>query len=396
MYEKKDVYIKLTYNIIIEGTTYLIPPNPEYGYLCGYSLFIPKGCEKDTTLIVHSCNTGGRGLKKGSTAYHLDEANEVAKISTYDLNPGIWFGSDLKMPVLIPIIPRVADYYTHALGSEVLHNDVSGLIKAQEERNDEEKLSDKEIAQIQKQCWNITEQLVNMIKSSKLFLEQLEITIDDKVITEGYSAGSKFANLFTALHPEIVKACVCGGNSGLGILPISEYKGQILNYPLGVANIPNFDAESFKKTPQLYYIGTEDYNDPAMPKCDFKTDEKGNEIKDSEGNKIPVTDEKGNIIPILDDFGHIQPRFNANYTQTEIEQIHNLLGSNPQVRFDNNQRLYNALGVNAVFRKFPGTHKTVTNNHDGEYVYTNECVKDFIRNVLKKEKEMIEESKLHM
>ena len=46
---------------------------------------------------------------------------------------------------------------------------------------------------IQEQCKDIA----NMIKSSKLFLQNLGITIDDKVIAERYYAGSKFANCFT-------------------------------------------------------------------------------------------------------------------------------------------------------------------------------------------------------
>ena len=44
-------------DLVIEGTTYIIPPNPELGYACGYSIFVPKGCEVNTTLLMHSCNT---------------------------------------------------------------------------------------------------------------------------------------------------------------------------------------------------------------------------------------------------------------------------------------------------------------------------------------------------
>lgn len=390
MIEEKSVKFEGN-GYVIEGTTYLIPPNPEMGYVCGYSIFVPKDCQKDTTLIMHSCNTGN------NVPIHLEEANEIAKKSTYERpNPGMWFGSDLKMPVMIPLIPRVQGYYTQALGSKVLHNDVSTLIEDQDRRREEDKLSEEEIRQIQEQCRNLPTQVANMIKSAQLFLASIGINVDDKVIAEGYSAGSKFANCFTALHPELVKACISGGNSGLGILPLSEYKGQELRFPLGVSDIPDFDYEAFCSIPQLYYIGTEDFNDPAMPKTEYRVDENGEYILDNNGYRIPITDEKGDVVPTLDSSGRIQPRYKENYTQQEIVQIHELLGKNPQARFANNEAIYISLGINATFKRFPGDHNSVTQNHNGNYIYTNKCVKDFIRSVINNEKSLDESSKFHL
>lgn len=390
MIEEKKVKFEGN-GIVIEGTTYLIPPNPEMGYNCGYSIFIPKNCKQDTTLIMHSCNTGN------NVVIHLNQANEIAKRSTYaSPNPGMWFGYDLGMPVMIPLIPRVQGYYTQALGSKVYHNDVSTLIEDQERRRDEEKLTEEEILKIQEQCRDLPSQVANMIKSARIFLLSKGISVDDKVIAEGYSAGSKFANCFAALHPELVKACICGGNSGLGILPLTEYKGQKLNFPLGVADIPNFDYEAFCSIPQLFYIGIEDFNDPAMPKCQFQVDKNNEYSLDSNGYRIPITDDEGNIIPILDKNGRIQPRYKENYTQHEIEQIHQLLGNNPQTRFTNNETIYSLLGINAIFRRFPGNHNTVTQNHNESYFYTNECVKEFIRSITMKEKNLDDSSNFHL
>lgn len=132
----------------------------------------------------------------------------------------MWFGNDLNMPVMIPLIPRVQWYYTQALGSKIFHNEISGLINDQSNRQDNDKLSKNELLQIQEQCKDIPEQVVSMIKSGREFLQTLDIHVDDKIIVEGYSAGTKFANCYTELHPEIVKACICGGNSGLGIIPL--------------------------------------------------------------------------------------------------------------------------------------------------------------------------------
>lgn len=386
MVEKKEIK-----GSVIEGTVYIMPPSPENGYACGYSIFVPKNCNQNTTLLMHSCNTGF------NVPVHLDEAIDIAKRSTYEKpNSGMLIGNDLNMPVIIPLIPRVQGYYTQALGSNILHNDISTLVEDQERRKEEERLTEEEIAQIQEQCKDLPDQVAQMIKSAQYFLSELGITVDSKVIVEGYSAGSKFANYFTALHPELVKACICGGNSGLGIIPLSEYRGQKLNYPLGVADLPGFDSEKFCSIPQLYYIGTEDYNDPAMPRPQYKKDENGEEILDESGRRIPIIDEKGDIVPELDSEGKIIPRYSENYTQHELEQIHELFGKNTQIRFANNEAIYSVLGVNATFKRFPGDHSTVNQNHNGRYIYTIECIKEFIRNVLSQEKNIDESSEMHL
>lgn len=370
----------------IKGKVYIISPNSEKGFNCGYSLFVPEGCQLDTTLLVHACNTGGKGVVQGKvrlskedkangleerTALHLSEGNEAARLSTIEFNPGMWFGSDLKMPVLTPLIPRIDGYYTQAMGSMVYGNDISYLIERNNERSLERKLSDTELVQIREQCRDLLEQLTCMIKDSQYFIQQLGIQVDSKVIMEGYSAGSKFASCYTALHPEMVKACISGGTSGLSILPISELNGQKLNFPLGVGNVPNFDAEAFKNIPQFHYIGDIDYNDPS-------------ELK---GEKQINSDGTVNITPSLDSQGQIQGRYKENYTQHELIQIHSLLGRNPQERFANNQKLYLQLGVNAQFKKFTGDHSSVTQQmtSTGEII-TNEAVKEFIRDVVSKEK----------
>lgn len=365
----------------LKGQTFIFPADPDKGFNCEYSLFIPDGCQFDTTLLMYGCNTAS------NVPIHLEDANRIARDSTTkDKTNGMWLGYDLKMPVLTPLFPRVEGYYTQALGSQVLHNDVSTLIADQERRKPEDRLSLEEISKIQEQCKDMPGQLVNMIKSSRDFLNKTGIKVDEKVIAAGYSAGSKFANGFTALHPEMVKGLIAGGASGLGILPLKELNGQTLNYPLGVADITNFNEELYKSIPQLYYIGNRDQNDPAMVKCNFEVSQDGSYVESSEfGGKKPLLDVNGNVIPKLDSNGEIQARHKENYTQSEIIQIHTLLGSNPQTRFDNSQKLYTSLGVNAEFKKLDGDHNSVSRIENGISV-THETEVSFIKSVLAKEK----------
>lgn len=349
--EVHNICYKYPKNKDIKGKVYIISPNKEKGFNCGYSLFIPERCERSTTLLVHCCNTGGFGVKdekldESRIAIHLEEGIEAAKISTIDINQGMIYGYDLKMPVLTPLIPRVRGYYTQSLGSRIFKNDLAFLIKDNNERASKDKLSETEINNIREQCKDLHLQLVNMIKDSKRIILELGINIDDKVIIEGYSAGSKFANRFTALHPEIIKACIGGGTSGLNILPIKELNGEVLNYPIGVANIKNFDIESFKSIPQYYFMGNKDYNDPAQIN------------KDS------------------------SPVFKENYKADEIIKIKTILGKEPQERFDNIKRIYNSLDVNAIFKRFNGDHTSIMKlkDNNGNFI-VNVSVEEFIKKI---------------
>ena len=367
---------------IIDGTAYIIPGNKNEGYNIGYAVFIPNGCSNKTTLLMHSCNTGGNVPVK------LSDAINIAKTSLYERpNSGTWISSSTKLPVLIPLVPRIQGYYTQAFGSQIYHNDPTPLINDQERRKDEETLSPVEIEEVIEYCKDIHYQVTYIINACKQFLFDKGIEVDDKIIVEGYSAGSKFANYFAALHPKLIKGIIAGGTSGLTILPLSELNGNELKFPLGVADIPDFDLDTFSQIPQYYYIGDSDYNDPAMPNSEFIKDESGEYILDEHNSRIPVRDDEGKVIPLLDEEGKATPRYKENYTQKEFEQIHELLGYDPQVRFDYNKELYEWLGISAKFIKMPGNHSTVTQQRVNGKNVVNEMIKSIVEEILEKELE---------
>lgn len=322
------------------GTVYIISPNSEKGFYFGYSLFVPDGCLTDNSLLVHATNTGGYGVTNGKLdhnkqAIHIGEGIEAAKIhSISDIHINI--SKDLNMPVLTPLIPRIKGLYTHFYGSNIRNNNFEDLINSNSERNVSEKLSDSEIDEIKNTCCNLDSQVVKMIENAKDVLKLLGFIIDDKVIMEGYSAGSKFANGFTALHPELVKACICGGNSGISVLPTNE-----LNYPLGFKDI-NANIDEYSSIPKLFYIGDSDNNDPAL---------------------VRGQDEAG-LIPVYD-----------CYTKEEVNYINKELGADVQTRFRKLSELFQ--GTNALFKTFKGDHGSVLRYQD-----TYKCIIEFISDVL--------------
>lgn len=325
----------------IRGTIYFIPADKEKGYSCAYELFVPENCKLDTTLLVHACNTG-------KPCITLEEANKDARDKALKDGLTLTISSDLNMPVLSPCFPRLKNYYTQQLSSEVYKNDLSNI----NDRIDEEKLSDVEIKNIQEQCKDLPEQLCKMIESSKDIFKSLGITIDEKVIIEGYSAGSKFAGGFTAMYPELIKACILGGTTGHEILPTNEYMGEKISYPIGVADIHNFNLQTYKSIPQFHYIGEEDNVDPADT--------------------------------ILDEFGNLKPKYSDTYTIKEIEQIHRIKGKNVLDRYNRTEKIYKELGMqNSKFMRYPGNHSTIfeSKNENGDLIVAND-IKNFIKDVL--------------
>ena len=109
-------------------------------------------------------------------------------------------------------------------------------------------------------------QLIAMVDSARAELARMGIQTDEKILIQGFSASGMFANRFTVLHPERVKAATIGSPGGWPIAPIASFNGEQLPYPAGISdlealtNIP-FDTVAYNAVPQLIYMGSLDDND---------------------------------------------------------------------------------------------------------------------------------------
>lgn len=106
---------------------------------------------------------------------------------------------------------------------------------------------------------------VNIIlEHFKLELENAGFSIQEKVFVSGFSAGGMWANRYTLLHPEMVKAVAIGHSGGWLAMPITNYKGINLRWPLGLYNYSNLTGEEYngydllKNVPMFIYIGDQD------------------------------------------------------------------------------------------------------------------------------------------
>ena len=151
---------------------------------------------------------------------------------------------ELGVVLLVPAFLRPgADWhiYTHALDRDSLTNERLDLQR-------------------------IDLQLIAMIDQARAELAKAQIQTDEKVLIQGFSASGMFANRFTLLHPERVKAAAIGSPGGWPIVPVESFGGEPLPYPAGIFDLEAlinspFDSVSYNAIPQLMYMGSADEND---------------------------------------------------------------------------------------------------------------------------------------
>lgn len=153
-------------------------------------------------------------------------------------------------------------------------------------------------------------QLIAMIDHARLTLAESGLNTDERIFIQGFSASGMFANRFTILHPERVKAAAIGSPGGFPILPVERHEGEALPYPAGIADLEEltgqpFDKETYNAIPQLIYMGALDDNDS------------------------------------LD--------FSDGWDEETVSVIDRLFGTNPLSRWNEAQALYQASGAQVQF-----------------------------------------------
>lgn len=217
-----------------------IPENPAQGFQWPYYLSVPNSLGRNTVLLVETNNTGGVN----------DDWNvhDQAVLNLVKWRSG--FAADLDVPLLVPTFPRplgtYADpplwlIYTHALDRDSLTTTVAGLER-------------------------IDLQLMAMIGDAKARLTAMGYAVAEKIFINGYSASGSFANRFTLLHPEMIKAAASGSPGGWPTVPVSTWSSETLNYPVGIADLASlvgqpFNLAAFRGVPQYIYVGDGDEND---------------------------------------------------------------------------------------------------------------------------------------
>ncbi|MBN1506349.1 MAG: hypothetical protein JW955_05860 [Sedimentisphaerales bacterium] len=213
------------------------------GFNFPYYLFIPGGIDKDSPVYM-LVETNNSGMVSDDLEVHRAKALTLVKKSHANR-----MARRLGVPLLVPTFPRPQPEthswaYTHALDIDTLEITEGELMR-------------------------IDLQLTTMIKHAQRLLRTNGFKINDKVFMHGFSASAKFCNRYCYLHPEMVKAVAAGGVNGLPTLPVREWNGYELPFPIGLSGIERFtgkpfDERAFREVALYIYMGSSDRNDTLL------------------------------------------------------------------------------------------------------------------------------------
>lgn len=232
------------------GVPVLIAAAPARGFHYPYLLQIPKVKPAGATrLLVEPNNTG---TVSDDPAVHLEAAQRLARNAL-----GASIVARLDVPFLVPVFPRPeTDWkiYTHQLDRDSMHI-TSGPMR------------------------RLDLQLIAMIDDAQRRLRAAGIQVDDRVLMTGFSASGTFANRFTMLHPERVRAVAAGGLNGLLMVPAPAIGSISLPYPIGTADVKaltgkGVDLAAWRLVPQFLYMGEQDDNDALKFDDGYDDDER--------------------------------------------------------------------------------------------------------------------------
>lgn len=230
-----------------------MPAKPSKGFNYAYFLCVPESIDRSASqrLLVQGNNdpsaTGANPAYAESSARNYISHGWGRRIA-----------DGLRVPYLMPVFPR--QYFNRQPDYAYLQFLDRGTltIKGKEERADL--------------------QLIAMITDARQFLALNGIKMEEKVFMIGFSSDGKFSQRFTVLHPDLVAAAFAGGIAGITTFPLSEYKGEKLCYPIGVADLKEltgkeFDKAEYSKVPQLFCMGENETTDAVeYPDCYPKED----------------------------------------------------------------------------------------------------------------------------
>ena len=209
---------------------------PDHGYHADFYLYVSPGI-KDHGTVTILVQPNNSGTNSDDPAIHRRDA----WLTSFERHT---IADELGVVLLVPAFIRPGEdwqIYTHALDRDALTTQRDDLKR-------------------------IDLQLIAMIDYARSFLAAKGISADERILIQGFSASGMFANRFTILHPDRVKAATIGSPGGWPMAPVMNYNGEQLPYPAGIADLElltgtSFDSATYNAVPQLIYMGSLDDND---------------------------------------------------------------------------------------------------------------------------------------
>ncbi len=258
-----------------------------------------SGSQTTYLLVEGNHSTGGTS---DDQSVHDEYARKLAQKKSAPM------AEALRAPLLVPAFPLPAKYNTSGAVGDV--NDL--YTQALDRATLVTQITDLKRLDLQ---------LIAMIDDAIERLSSQSINVDRKILITGFSSSGMFANRFAILHPDRVQAAAIGNPGGWPMVPVGEWKGAMLKYPVGVSDLKElvgkeFDIQTFKSVPLYFYLGDQDTNE-----CIY-----------------------------------VNPQW---YTQ---------FGNTPVARFPVAERIYNSVGSSSQFVLYPGVGHEVTSAMMGDII----------------------------
>jgi len=199
------------------------------------------------------------------TSWDYDEATSYAQQHIGGLTG---HAEQYKYVLLVPAIPRDPMYYVVAFQRECFLDTTDPFYQRPDEK-------------------------VNlMIDEFITTLRQDGYDVQQKVFVEGFSAGGMWANRYSLLHPERVRAFAAGQAGGALTLPETSHNATTMDWPVGVNDFvslagSDFDQNAYKELPQFIYIGDQDSNTTLWGPGELWTQSQIDFIKTTFGDTPP-------------------------------------------------------------------------------------------------------------
>lgn len=225
---------------ITPGKILKIPSNESKGFYWPYYLYVPENIDSSQvkSLLIEPNNQPHKNVPYTET---LDDAYET-------IHQRKLLGDILNIPVLVPAFPGTDDinahttYYPHALSGTSMKESRSKFKR-------------------------VDLQLIEMINDARKKMKEIGLKTSEKIIINGFSDSGDFSGRFTLLHPKKVDIMIAGGITGL-CLPIKEYNGNKVHFPIGVSDIESytkkiFDKKAYDNVKKYVYRGSDDKTNPV-------------------------------------------------------------------------------------------------------------------------------------
>lgn len=224
-----------------------IKAQPQNGFHQDYLLLVPERLRTNSVFLI--------ATPTPKTSEDPTELRAAADRVVRNAQPLL---EQLGLPILVPILPRpplklandhYIDVYFPALSRDAL--------QATEEK-----------------FRRIDLQVLSMIVDARATLQQSRgVNVSPRSIFIGFSAAGHFATRMAILHPERVLAVWAGGMGGHPIVPMAEWNGKPLTYPVGNSDLLDlighkFQHEHFRGLNVMLVQGDADTNTslPSDPK----------------------------------------------------------------------------------------------------------------------------------